>query len=172
VAAQAGVTPALVAHYEPSMESLVANTFAAIVSAEITELEAMIAVLPTPTRQLTALCGSLLDGSRNEVGVVWVEAWALGRRNETLAVAVREQMDAWQSVFRTIIEAGVAHGEFDSEDPAAVAWQLLGMIDGVNAQALVRWGEGEARGSLVSRAIEGVLGLKRGTLDFRGLAIE
>lgn len=164
VAARADVAPPLVAHYEPSMESLVARTFSTIVSAEIAELEALIAALPTPSTRLTALCGSLLDGSRNEVGVVWVEAWALGRRNEALAGAVREQMDAWQSVFQTVIEAGVARGEFDTEDPAAVAWQVLGMIDGLNAQALVRWGEAEARGSLISRAIEGMLGLQRGTL--------
>jgi len=164
VAARAGVAPPLVAHYEPSMESLIARTFSTIVSAEIAELEALIAALPSPSAQLTALCESLLDGSRNEVSIVWVEAWALGRRNEALAGAVREQMDAWQSVFQTIIEAGVARREFDTQDAAAVAWQVLGMIDGLNAQALVRWGEAEARGSLISRAIEGMLGLERGTL--------
>jgi AcrR family transcriptional regulator len=165
VAAQAGVAPPLVAHYEPSMEALIARTFSTIVSAEIAELEGLIAALPTASAQLTALCGSLLDGSRNDVSIVWVEAWALGRRNEALARAVREQMDAWQSVFQTIIETGVARGEFDTKDAAAVAWQVLGMIDGLNAQALVRWGEAEARGSLVSRAIEGMLGLDRGLLD-------
>jgi AcrR family transcriptional regulator len=164
VAARAGVAPPLVAHYEPSMESLIARTFSTIVSAEIAELEALIAALPSPSAQLTALCESLLDGSRNEVSIVWVEAWALGRRNEALAGAVREQMDAWQSVFQTIIEAGMARREFDTQDAAAVAWQVLGMIDGLNAQALVRWGEAEARGSLISRAIEGMLGLERGTL--------
>jgi AcrR family transcriptional regulator len=165
VAARAGVAPALVAHYEPSMESLISGTFSVIVSAEIAELEALIAVIPTPSMQLATLCGSLLDGSRNDVGVVWVEAWALGRRHEMLAEAVREQMDTWKNVFQTIIEAGVACGEFDTRDPDTVAWQLLGMIDGLNAQALVRWGDAGARGSLISRAVEGMLGLERGALD-------
>lgn len=165
VAARAGVTPALVAHYEPSMESLIARAFAVIVAAEIVELEGLIAELPTPSMQLTALCRSLLDESRIEVSVVWVEAWALGRRNEPLSAAVRDQMDAWQSVFRTVIETGVDDGEFNTEDAAAVGWQLLGMIDGLNAQALVRWGEAEARWSLICRAMEGMLGLERGILD-------
>lgn len=164
VAARAGVAPPLVAHYEPSMESLIARTFSTIVAAEIVELEGWIATLPTASAQLTALCGSLLDGSRNDVSIVWVEAWAIGRRNEALARAVREQMDAWQSVFQTIIEAGAARGEFDTEDAAAVAWQVLGMIDGLNAQALVRWRDPDARRSLIIHAIEGMLWLQRGAL--------
>lgn len=164
VAEQAGVAPALVAHYEPSMDSLVATTFSTIVSAELTELQARIAALRTPVRRLQWLCETLLEGSRNDVSIVWVEAWVLGRRNETLAKAVREQMDAWQMLFQTIIEAGAAGGEFKTDDPAAVAWQLLGMIDGLNAQALVRWGDTGARGSMIMRAVEGMLGLGHGAL--------
>ncbi len=165
VAARAGVAPALVAHYEPNMESLITRTFFDIVSAEITEIEALIAAIQSPLSQIEALCGSLLDGSRNAVSVIWVEAWALGRRSEMLAEAVREQMDNWQMVLQSVIEAGVARGEFHITDPAAAAWQLLGMIDGLNAQALVRWGEAGSRGALISRSIEGMLGLKRGALE-------
>jgi hypothetical protein len=38
------------------------------------------------------------------------------------------------------------------------------MIDGLNAQALVRWGAGGERGPALARAVEGMLGLERGTL--------
>jgi len=96
---------------------------------------------------------------------VWVEAWGLGRRNDALAASVREQMDAWQAVVQGVIEQGAAEGVFDTDDAAAVAWQLLGMIDGLNAQALVRWGEAGDRGSLIHRAVEGMLGLGRGALS-------
>ena len=164
VAGRAGVAPALVAHYHPVMDELVASAFTAVVAAELEEVRALLDREVDPTARLAALLRTLLDGTRDDVTLVWVEAWALGRRNEALARAVREQMDAWQSVFQTIIEAGVARREFDTQDAAAVAWQVLGMIDGLNAQALVRWGEAEARGSLISRAIEGMLGLERGTL--------
>jgi hypothetical protein len=50
------------------------------------------------------------------------------------------------------------------DDPAEAAWQLLGMIDGLNAQALVRWNDASARGSLTHRALEGMLGLDRASL--------
>ena len=52
-----------------------------------------------------------------------------------------------------------------SQDPAQAAWQLLGMIDGLNAQALVRWGAGGDRGPVLARAVEGMLSLPRGALE-------
>jgi len=168
VAARVGVTPALVAHYEPSMDALVAATFTSIVAAEIDELERLVTRVRTPTARLAALIDTLLDGTRDDVTVVWVEAWALGRRNEVLAASVREQMDAWQAVVQGIVEAGIASGEFQATDAAGVAWQVLGMIDGLNAQELVRWGDAGARGSLIGAAIEGMLGLERGSLGIAG----
>jgi len=95
VAARAAVTPALVAHYHESMEALVAETFTSIVAAEIAELRGLLAAAPSPAAGLATLLRTLLDGSRDDVTVVWVEAWALGRRNPVLGAAVRDQMDAW-----------------------------------------------------------------------------
>ena len=165
VAARSDVAPALVAHYQPNMDALIASTFAAIVSAEIDEVVALLATLPGPRERLGVLLDTLLDGTRDDVTVVWVEAWALGRRNDALAASVRLQMDAWQEVVQGVVEQGAASGEFETDDAAAVAWQLLGMIDGLNAQALVRWGDAGDRGSLIHRAVEGMLGLGRGALS-------
>lgn len=161
VAGRAAVTPALIAHYEPSMEALVARTFAAIVSAEIGEIAELAAGL-SPQQQLRGVLDTLLDGSRTDVTVIWVEAWTLARRNEVLAAAVREQMDAWQRALQTILESGIAAGEFTLDDAPATAWLLLGLIDGFTAQSLVRWGGvGDAGGSrdVVARAIATFVGL-------------
>lgn len=164
IAARIDVAPALVAHYEPNMDALIAETFATIVAAEIEEVDELLTALPTPTARIAVLIDTLLDGTRDDVTVVWVEAWGLGRRNDALAASVREQMDAWQEVVQGVIEAGLASGEFETPDAASVAWQLLGMIDGLNAQALVRWGDASARGSLIGHALEGMLGMRRGAL--------
>jgi AcrR family transcriptional regulator len=168
VAARAGVTPALVAHYHPNMEALVAGAFATVVAAEVEEVAAFLAALPGPRERLGALLDTLLDGTRDDVTIVWVEAWALGRRNEALAASVRDEMDAWQGVVQGVIEDGVREAGFRTEDAAAAAWQLLGMIDGLNAQALVRWGDASERGSMIHGAVEGMFGLERGALAARG----
>ncbi|WP_394553249.1 TetR/AcrR family transcriptional regulator [Agromyces sp. MMS24-JH15] len=165
VAARIGVAPGLVAHYEPSMDALVARTFRAVVAAELDEVGALVAARPDPPARLAALLRTLLDSARSDVTVVWVEAWALGRRNEPLAHAVREEMDAWQSLIEGVVADGASSGAFRVADPAVTAWQVLGMIDGLNAQALVRWGDAGERGSLIEHAVEGMLGLERGTLE-------
>ena len=66
-------------------------------------------------------------------------------------------MDAWQAVVQQVVEDGMTSGEFDADDAADVAWQLLGMIDGLDAHALVRWNDDRSRGSAPHRAVEGML---------------
>ena len=158
VATEAGVASALVAHYAPSMEALVAETFTGLVADELEEVRALIDGSDAPAA-LSALLGTLLAGGREDVTAVWVEAWALGRRNPDLGAAVRNQMDAWQEALRDLIVRGIADGALAAEDPDAVAWHLLGMVDGLNAHALVRWGRDDARLALAARAVEAMVGL-------------
>lgn len=165
VAAQVGVAPALVAHYEPSMDALVATTFATIAQQEIDEVLLLITAQPTPTASLRALIATLLEPERDDVTTVWADAYSVGRTNDPLAGRVRELMDAWQEVVTGVVLAGVASGEFSTDDPNAVAWQFLGMIDGVNSHALVHYGGAGDRGRLVCRAMENELGLTRGALS-------
>jgi AcrR family transcriptional regulator len=164
VAAQVGVTPALVAHYEPNMESLVASTFTAVVATELADVAALIEPYPTATERLSALIDTLQDGSRDDLTLVWVDAWSLGRRSELLAAAVRSQMDAWESFITGVLVGGCAAGEFTIDDPGTVAWQLLGMIDGLNAQSLVHYRDAPSRGRLIAHAIEHELGLPTGAI--------
>ncbi|MFJ3395060.1 TetR/AcrR family transcriptional regulator [Leifsonia aquatica] len=164
VASRAGVTPALVAHYHPAMDELVAATFAAAVSPEVAEVRALVEAQRGPVARVAALLRTLLDGSRDDVTTVWVEAFAIGRRNDRLAETVRGQMDAWQSLIQEVVAEGADSGAFTVADPAAVAWQLLGAIDGLNAQGLVRWGAAGDRYPLLAHAAEGMLGLARGAL--------
>ncbi|GAA5030853.1 TetR/AcrR family transcriptional regulator [Microbacterium fluvii] len=165
VAARMGVASGLVAHYAPSMDDLVADTFAAIVAAELREVELVIASGATATDRLRMLLHTVLDGSRDDIGLVWVQAWAAGARNDALAAQVRAQMDDWQGVIEREISSGVAAGEFsDAVAPASVAWHLLAMIDGLNAHSLVRWGQHPDQTTLVKRSLEALLGLATGSL--------
>ncbi len=164
VAAHVGVTPALVAHYQPSMESLVASTFTAVVAAELADVGALLEPFPTATERLSRLIDTLQDGSRDDLTLVWVDAWSLGRRSEILAAAVRTQMDAWEALITDVLVAGCDAGEFTTDDPDTVAWQLLGMIDGLNAQSLVHYRDAPSRGRLIAHAIEHELGLPAGAL--------
>jgi AcrR family transcriptional regulator len=152
VAARAGVAPGLVLHYEAGMDEVVAAAFAGIVRDELDEVRGL---------PLGALLDTLLDGTRSPVTLIWVQAWALAPGNPALAARVREEMDVWHGMLRTVV---VQHG---ATEPDAVAAQILGMIDGLNAHALVRWGSPADRRALMGRAVEAMLGLAPGSLRER-----
>lgn len=167
VAERAGVASGLIAHYQPSMDDLVARVYSDLVAAEISDVDALLARHDRAADRMAALIGTLLDGTREDLTVVWVEAWALGRRNAALAVAVRAQMDAWHRLVATVIDGGRASGAFTTPDSSDAAWQLLGMIDGLNAQSLARGIEGEGYVEKMARAAEILLGAPAGTVDVR-----
>ncbi|MET0976627.1 MAG: TetR family transcriptional regulator C-terminal domain-containing protein [Leifsonia sp.] len=164
VAGRVGVTPALVAHYQPNMEVLVADTFSAVVAAEMAEIRAIVVPFETPVGRLSRLVHTLVEGARDDVTVVWLDGWSMGRRSAPLADAVRIQMDAWQEFVLSVIADGCATGDFTTAEPEAVAWHLLGMVDGLNAQGLVSYRDSAARGRLITDALEHALGLASGSL--------
>ena len=164
VATEVGVAPALVAHYAPSMDELVADTFAAVVGDELAEVDELARRQAAPDRALAAVLASLLDEGRTEVTLIWVQSWSLGRRNEALAARVREQMDAWRRFLGEVIALGCAAGRFRCEDPDAVAAQTLGMVDGLNAHSLVAWQDASERVRLLLRSVEAMLDLSPGAL--------
>lgn len=164
VATEIGVAPALVAHYVPSMDALVGDTFAAIVGDELAEVEELAAGRGSASDALAAVLASLLDEGRAEVTRIWVQSWSLGGRNDVLAGRVREQMDAWRTFLSGVIERGLAAGEFRCDDALGIAGQILGMVDGLNAHSLVAWQDASERTRLLLRSVEAMLDLPPGEL--------
>ena len=162
VAERAGVTPALVAHYRPSMDALVAEVFAEVVGEELAEVRTI--VRGTPGERLARLFATILGDGRDDVTLVWVEGWAHARRNPALSAAIDEQMAAWQGFVAGIIADGCREGVFTTDDPDAVAWQLLGMIDGLAAHALARGTDSAPFVARLARASEVLVGAEPGTV--------
>jgi AcrR family transcriptional regulator len=182
VAERAGVAPALVAHYRPSMDALVAEVFGEVVGAELAEVRT--AVTGTPGQRLARLFATILGEGRDDVTLVWLEAWAHGRRNPALSAAIDEQMGAWQAYVAEIIVDGCRSGDFTIPTPAqpaagasggasgrvgpdspdAVAWELLAMIDGLAAHAMARGTDPAPFIARLARASEVLVGAEPGTV--------
>ena len=161
IAARVGVTPALVAHYRPGMDAFVADVFGSIVADEREEV--ISAFDDSPFRDTDELRGgllrlieTLLDADRDDVTLIWVQAWALGARNEALAARVRQEMDGWQSVLEGIFARAAADGAIEAGRADTAAWLLLAMVDGMNAHSLVKWAPRD-RADLARRALSAVL---------------
>lgn len=168
VATRAHVASGLITHYEPSIEVLIARTFSTISSAELNELHELTAQHDTALERMRALIETLLSGEREQVTLAWVEAYALGRRNPALAEAVHEQMQTWMRFVATIIRDGAAEGAFAVRNADDAAWQLIGMIDGLNAQALLRRADEPPYAAQMARASETILGATQGLLTQAG----
>lgn len=164
IAGRLDVASGLITHYEPSVDMLVARVFQKVVSAELLELDAEIRVISTALDQMRALIVTLLGGGRESVTVVWVEAYALGRRNSALANAIHIETRAWTTFVGRIIQAGVDQGVFRVANVADTARHLIGMIDGLNAQALIRESDALPYVAQMARASEALLGATPGSL--------
>lgn len=156
VATRVGVTPALVAHYRPGMDSFVADVFGVIVAAEREEVLANLDPEGSLRANLLRVIETLLDDSRDDVTLIWVQAWALGTRNDALAARVRQEMDDWQSALEGIFANAAATGEISAARADTAAWLLLAMVDGMNAHSLVKWAPRD-RADLARRALSAVL---------------
>ena len=157
VAAAAGVTPALVAHYRPSMDAFVSDVFGAIVAAEREDVLGAGRGASGLHARITRIVEMLLDGARDDVTLVWVQAWAAGARNDELAARVRLEMDRWQQQLEAIVAEGVAAGELPAGRAEGAAWLLLATVDGMNAHSLVKWAPDD-RTALARRTVAAVLG--------------
>lgn len=156
VAARVGVAPALVAHYRPVMELFVAEVFGAIVAAERDEVLAAYDEADSLRANLLRVIETLLDETREDAAVVWVQSWAIGARNEALGARVREEMDLWQAALEDLIRrASAAEGD-TGRDAGSAAWMLLAMVDGMSAHSLVEWAPID-RGDLARRTLAAVL---------------
>ena len=159
VAARVGVAPGLVAHHADGMDALVAEAFGAVVAEELAAVVAAMRVTDAATTRLGILLDTVFGEEPSAVTLVWVQGWALGTRNEELAVRVRAEMDAWQRALAAEIDRGRERGEFGAVDADAIAWHLLAIIDGLGAQGLVRWRADPSRADLTRRALAALLGV-------------
>jgi AcrR family transcriptional regulator len=164
VAERAGVAPSLVAHYQPSMEALIAETFRSIAHDEIIEVFGHIAVQRDPVLALRVLIVTLLDGGRDNVDLVWTDAFSMARRFPALGAEVLRQTQAWHDRFTAMLQR-VAAEPLSTEAADRIAAQFLGMLDGLNAHAAIGHLAGRVNVELIARALEPELGLPAGSLS-------
>lgn len=164
VAARAGVAPGLVAHYADSMDDLVVRTFRELVASELEEVRAEVALAGDPAARLARMIATVLNSGHDDITLVWVDAWSLGRGSAALGAAIDEQMGAWQAFIAEIILDGRADGVFRTDDPGAVAWQILAMIDGSAAHALTRGTDAATFAVRLAQACETLVGAEPGII--------
>lgn len=165
VATRVGVAPGLVAHYVGSMEALVAQTFSELVGAELVEVRDEAAAVQGAEARLASVISTVLRSDHDDITLVWVDAWSLGRNSPALSDAIDEQMNAWQQCIAEIIAQGSSEGVFQVDDGEAVAWQMLAMIDGIASHALTRGTDAALFAARLAQAYETLVGCQAGGIE-------
>lgn len=160
VATGAGIAAGLVTHYF-SLDELVAKTYATIASEEYAETANALAALSNPVEKLDTVLGASPEAEYAASAFVWVESWAVARRNPQLRIELREQSERWHRLLSDLIEQGMRAGDFMVDDPSEAAWQLLALIDGTNAHAAMREIDDPLTAHILRRSAAAMLGQAR-----------
>jgi len=69
--------------------------------------------------------------------VLWVDAWGDALRNPALREISEELDTAYVGILERVIADGMAEGRFTCDDPAAAAWRLACLMDGLGLQLTI-----------------------------------
>jgi AcrR family transcriptional regulator len=166
VADALGVVPGLVNHYFRSVEDLVAEAFAVAAYGETSAVFRLVEEEGTALERMRALIRLLVTPDRDDISLLWLDAWQASRQRPALHAAVTQQMLVWQQRVADLVSAGVTDGVFRAVDPPAAATRLMAVVDGLSVHAAMRSPVDYAVvRQLVIDSTERELGLRPGELD-------
>jgi len=167
VAAAMGTSSGLIHHYFESMDEVLAAAFEQVARQDLSLSERLMAEAADPTQAMAVFFRTYTPVDKDWSFQLWLDAWAEAARRPALReVSARLNLE-WQALLERTIRAGVAAGEFRSDDPTAAAWRILSLLDGLALQVV-------AHGTTIDRedvlrwavsAAEGELGLAAGVLS-------
>jgi AcrR family transcriptional regulator len=166
VAAEMGTSSGLVHHYFGSMDDVLAAAFERAAEADLARTAVAIAPASTPLAALRLFLETYAPADADWAFQLWLDAWSeAARRPAVRATSVRLNL-AWQRMLARIMGDGVTDGSFHCDDPAAAAWRLLSLLDGLALQVVAHGTTLDRRQVLAwaRSAAEVELGLRAGTL--------
>ncbi|MFS0913071.1 TetR/AcrR family transcriptional regulator [Microbacterium sp. 179-I 3D2 NHS] len=162
VAARLGVRPGLITHYFPVAEDLVAAAFA---RAAVLEREQFFTRAGTPLDRVARFVDHIERGRSLALARLWLNARHLSRFSPSLDAELQEQDALDRERLTSIIQEGIARGDFADVDAEAAGIRIFIAIDGggsyVNASVPY---EHPAHTRVVADVAEWALGLPPGVL--------
>ena len=166
VAAEMGTSSGLVHHYFDSMDEVLAVAFSRVAEADLARSASEMARADGPVAALAIFLATYAPADADWAFQLWLDAWSEAARRPAVQATSRRLNLAWQALLEGTIRAGVETGAFVAADPAAAAWRILSLVDGLALQ-VVAHGTTIGRGDVerwAASAAELELGMPPGTL--------
>jgi len=142
VAELVGVSPALVLYYFPTKAALLTEALVYLDRLFYEGVANKLAKSPTAEDRLVILIEESCPrptkpGEMPDSWVLWPATWEMARLDPALAAARARLDEAWRAQIVTIVEDGMASGEFGEVDSKAFSIQLAAMLDGLAIEAML-----------------------------------
>lgn len=142
VAEIVGVSPALVLYYFPTKAALLTESLVYLDRLFYESVAKKLESAPTAEDRLIVLieesCPTVAKpGEMPDSWVLWPATWEMARLDPALAAARARLDEAWRTQIVTIVEDGMATGEFKEIDSKAFSIQLAAMLDGLAIEAML-----------------------------------
>lgn len=136
VALEMGTSSGLIHHYFASMDDLFAAAFDHAATEDLNETTAAVAAASSATDKLSAFFVSYQRTDDDWGYQLWLDAWSEAPRRPLLQATSQRLNLGWHALVVSIIEQGVHDGAFHCSDPAATAWRILALLDGLSLQVV------------------------------------
>ncbi|OGO53545.1 MAG: hypothetical protein A2V84_01140 [Chloroflexi bacterium RBG_16_70_13] len=168
VADEMGSSSGLIHHYFATMDDVLASAFERVAADDLRRTTQAVAAdaADGPEAALAAFFRAYAPADADWAFQLWLDAWAEAARRPALRATSQRLNLAWQALVEGIVRGGVQAGRFSCPDPAAAAWRIISVIDGLALQ-VVAHETVIARSEMVAwaaLAAERELGLSEGTL--------
>lgn len=140
VAARLGISTGLVFYHFDSKEALLSQAFGYAAERDLERLDALAQGRGSAARRLARILALYGPDESGAAWPLWIDAWATSLRSPEMAEVSRRLDLRWKDTVAEIVRQGVAGGEMTCADPAAAAWRLTAMLDGLAVQATVHEG--------------------------------
>jgi AcrR family transcriptional regulator len=166
IAAELGVSTALIFYHFETKEALFATAFADAAARDVQRLDDAVAASGPASERLRSILRLYGPVGSATGWPLWIDAWAAALREPALRRVSRRLDVHWKNAVAAVIEEGVASGELTCPDAHAAAWRITAMLDGLAVQVTVHKGVVSRRelNAWVAELTERELGLPAGAL--------
>ncbi len=140
VAAEAGTSTGLLAHYFDSHDHLLVAAFEQVAAHDLARVRRVLDQAPDAVAGLRVLLDQFSPAAPSWQYRMWIDVWAASAHHTALRTSSRGLNEEWLYAVTQVMEGGVAEGLFTCRDPRASAWRLLAMLDGMSVQLVAHQG--------------------------------
>lgn len=137
VAAELGVSPALIFYHFGTKERLFAEALSYAVRQDLERLDSTVAAARNPVDAVRRIIAQYSPVGSAPGWTVWVDAWAESLREPEMRHVMSTLDRRWKQALADQIRAGVAEGTFTCADPTAAATRIAALMDGLGVQVMV-----------------------------------